>query len=229
MRVRTFLSSAVAAALLLSILVVAPSAAAQPTVMNARCGEKEWHGEENEFGRICMKFQEPMTGTSVPVEARITLHHLYDDRDSAYFLIGFLGDGTPFTFSDVRLTTGDGKEITLFKRDDKPRSVQLFVDVADMPPAGTELRLSGKVDSCERGLYQLGALVQPFNYRWQRILMNNGEPADLYSFTQVGVNKASCDGGIPGLPKVSVPGAGTFAAVAAVAGVAVLVARRHRP
>ena len=227
MRVPTFLAPAVVAALLLLALSAVPTAAGETTVMNARCGDKDWHGEDNEFGSICMKFQEPMAGSPVPVQARIVLHHLYDDRDAAYFLISFLGDGTPFKFSNVRLTTGDGKEITLYKREDTPRNVKLFVDVADMPPAGTELRLSGKVDSCERGLYQLGALVQPFNYRWQRILMNNGDPADLYSFTQVGVNKASCDGGIPGLPKVSVPGVGAVAAVAAIGGVAALAARRR--
>lgn len=199
-------------------LLLAPPALAQN---NANCGDKDWHGETNEFGKICMKFQDTMLGEPIPVEAKITLNHLYEDRDAAYFLLQFNTETTPFTMKDVTLEY-KGSEVPLYKREGD----KLFVDIADMPPAGETFVLRGTADACERGLYQLGALIQPFNYRWQRIVMGDGQPADLYGFTQVGVNEASCSGGIPGLPKFA-PAGGLVGAVAALALVAV-VARKRR-
>lgn len=199
-------------------LLLAPMASAQNSQI---CGDKDWHGDTNEFGKMCMKFQETMLGEAIAVEARITLNHLYEDRDAAYFLIQFNTDMTPFTMSDITLTH-DGNEIPLYKREGD----KLFVDIADMPSAGETFVLGATANACERGLYQLGALIQPFNYRWQRIVMGDGQPADLYAFTQVGVNEASCSGGIPGLPKVS-PAGGLVGAVAALALVAVAARKRR--
>lgn len=199
-------------------LVLAPTALAQN---NANCGDKDWHGETNEFGRICMMFQSSMLGEPIPVEAKITLNHLYEDRDAAYFLIQFNTENTPFTMQNVALKH-KGADIPLYKREGD----KLFVDIADMPPAGETFVLSATADACERGLYQLGALIQPFNYRWQRIVMGDGQPADLYGFTQVGVNEASCSGGIPGLPKMA-PAGGLIGAVAALSLVAVAARKRR--
>ena len=199
-------------------LLLAPSVAAQNSEI---CGDKDWHGESNEFGKICMQFQASMLGEPIPVEAKITLNHLYEDRDATYYLIQFNTEMTPFTMADVKLQH-KGVDVPLYKREGD----KLFVDIADMPPAGSTFVLSGTASACERGLYQLGALIQPFNYKWQRIVMSDGQPADLYGFTQVGVNEASCSGGIPGLPKFA-PSGGLVGAVAALALVAV-VARRRR-
>lgn len=206
-------------ALVLALLAASfvPPAAAQ----NQICGDKDWHGEQNEFGRICMKFQETMVGEPVYIEARIVLNHLYEDRDAAYYLFEFPTTGTPFKISDVKLQSG-GADIPLYKREGD----KLFVDVAEMPPAGEEMVFSATIASCDRGLYQIGALLQPFNYRWQKIVMSNGEQADLYGFTQVGVNEASCRGGIPGLPKMDAPSGGLVGAVSALALVAAFAQRK---
>ena len=216
------LRSTLAPILLVAFLVAASPAAAQATVMNAQCGDKDWHGEANEFGKICMRFQDSMMGAAIPTEARITLNHLYEDRDAAYFLVMFAAEGTPLKVSDVALTV-DGEPIPIYKSEGETK---LFIDIQDMPPAGKTMVLSGTVDSCDRGLYQIGALIQPFNYRWQKLVMANGEQADLFGFTQIGVNEASCKGGLPGLPKVDAPAGGLLASIAALGAVAYALRRR---
>ncbi|HVL49776.1 MAG TPA: hypothetical protein VM889_14560 [Candidatus Thermoplasmatota archaeon] len=215
---RIALPAALVALVLASAL---PTALAQdPSV------SREWHGQDTEFGRIRMPYQAEMQGEPIPIEARIVLQTHYTDQDGTYFLFAWDVSRQPFDVRFDKLMTASGSDIKVLKTESGDGQEKWFVDIKNMPPPGTEIVMKGTLGATTKGLFPAGALVVPFNYRWEPIDMSNGVPATLYAFTQVGVNEETRSVGWS-FPLAKIPGFEIPLAAAAI-GVALVAARRRR-
>ena len=216
---KTFALAAFACALLLATTPVA----------NAQV---EWPGQDSEVGKIRAPYTTVMDGERVPIEARVVLLENYVEKDSRFFMFAFTVENTPLDLqfdNIVRMDTN--AEMPCFKREGTSKdAIKCSVDLKDMPPEGTEIRMYGSVGASKNGLFQVGAMVIPFTYAWARVQMSNGLNAELYAGTQVNVQKCTatrCGFGGP-QESVGVPGLG-LVGVAAAACVAVgIVALRRR-
>lgn len=208
-----------------ALLVALPVAAAQ----NAAA---EWQGQDSEFGSIRAPFMASMDGERVSVEARIVLRENYEEKDSRFFMFGWTVEQAPaldVEFQNlIRMDTG--AELPCYqKQGDKDTAIKCFVDLKDMPPEGTEIRMYGTVGAERAGGHQVGAIIVPFTYTWMRVQMSNGLNAELYASTQVNVAKASNGGGTGFVDtKSAIPAPGLLGVAAAVAVVVALVAARRR-
>lgn len=212
------------AAMLCALMVATPAAVGQAV---------EWQGQDSEFGSIRAPYTATMEGDRVPVEARIVLRENYEEKDSRFFMFAFTVENTPLNIEFDNLVRMDtGEELPCYQRQgDSTSAIKCFVDLKDMPPAGTEIRMYGTVGSSKTGLHQIGAMVVPFTYTWLRVQMSNGLNAELYAGTQLNVKE--CPGGKCGLggriqESNPVPGVGLLGAAAAGAIAVGLVALRRR-
>lgn len=215
-------------ALACALLVALPTSTAQ---MNST----DWQGQDSEFGSIRAPFAATMEGQRVPVEARIVLRDNYESKDSRFFMFGFIVENTPLdiTFDSV-VRSDTGAELTCYQREgDSKTSIKCHVDLKNMPPAGTEIRMLGSVGASKQGSFNVGAIVVPFTYTWTRVQMTNGLNAELYAYTTINVQECpgKCVGGLSGGGNIGkgVPGLGTAGvAVAATIAVALLAVRRRK-
>ncbi len=220
---------------LLIIVPFLPTAAAQ--------GNSQWHGQDNEFGSIRMKFQDAIVGEPIEVEAHITLKTLYEDKRVTYFMFAFTAEGQPLCVNWDYIGTEGGDGFSFFKEEGSNGDpvIKKFVEDTQMPPPGQKIVLKGTVGAADRGLMQVGALIVPFNYKWEKVTMKNGLPADLFSFTQFGVNKetpgcsatgSSGGGSLVGNLRENLtpaPGAALVATAVAIAAGIVVWRRRTEP
>lgn len=192
----------------------------------------EWQGQDSEFGKIRAPYTTQMDGDRVPVEARIVLLENYEEKDSRFFMFAFTVENTPLDIqfdNIVRMDTGE--EMPCFKREGTSKdAIKCSVDLRDMPPEGTEIRMYGTVGSSKNGLFQVGAMVIPFTYAWARVQMSNGLNAELYAGTQVNVQKCTagkCGFGGAQESSLPVPGVGALG-IAGAALVALGIAAMRR-
>lgn len=212
------------AALACALLVALPAAAAQESTV-------EWQGQDSEFGSIRAPYTTTMEGERIPIEARVVLKENYEEQESRFFMFAFTVENTPLDVqfdSLVRMDTN--AEMPCYQRQgDSETAIKCFVDLKDMPPAGTEIRMTGTLGSSGKGMAQAGAMVVPFTYTWMRVQMSNGLNAELYAGTQVNVVECTqkCSG-LQGKGNAAIPGLG-IVGVAAAGVVAVgLIALRKR-
>lgn len=215
-------------------LIVAALACATLLAATPAASAQDWQGQDSEFGRIRSPYTVQMEGTRVPIEARIVLLENYEEKDSRFFMFGFTVENTPLDIKfDNILRMDTGEKLPCYQREGDARSaIKCFVDLKDMPEAGTEIRMQGSVGSSRTGVSQVGAIVVPFTYTWERVQMSNDLNAELYAGTQVNVVKATSGSGVlggggnGGLAKV--PGLGAVGLIAACAIAVTLVAARRR-
>lgn len=226
----------------LAILLLASSAGAAVAQSNPPPGEDDANetGDENEFGAIKVPYQVKMNGQEVLIEARIVVKDMYADQDATYFMFAVDTKENPALYAEVSsLQTASGEDIEVFDKQEEAELVQWFVDVESMPAEGTEIVFKYMVGSTQPGFFQVGALLMPFNYRWEQVTMSDDEPAKIYGATQVGVNKATkagsgsnfkspLGGGDDDESALPVPGMGVILAAVAIAGVALVAGTRRR-
>jgi hypothetical protein len=209
----------IAALLVLAGATVAPPVSGQGSDPSTG----QWHGQDNEFGKIRMPYQAQIAGEAIPIEARIVLNTLYTDKDGTYFLFAFDAKNTPLHISYDGLYGPGGESIPVYRTDNADGQEKWFIDVKSLPAAGSELVLKGTLGATSRGKTQVGAIVVPFTYRWEEVRMDNGIPASLYAYTQVDVQKETRSVGWS-LPIGKVPAPGGLATLAAIAAVATALA-----
>jgi hypothetical protein len=213
-------TSAIVFAALLACTVL-PSAAV------AQSSGAEWHGQDTEFGSIRAPYSVDMNGQRVPVEAKIVLRKMYEDQDSRFFMFAWTVENTPMDVTfDHLLRMDTGQELPCYqKQGDGNSQLKCFVDLKDMPPTGTEIQMKGTVGSSRVGSFQVGAIVVPFTYTWNRVQMSGGLDAELYGYEDVNINQATSGGSsrLGGLGN-AIPGVGLVATLAVLGGAAGLVA-----
>lgn len=213
---------------LASAATLVPMAAAQPTSSAA------WRGQDNEFGSIRAPYTVDMNGERVPVEAKVVLRKNFEDKDGRFYMFAFTVENTPLDVTFDHLARADtGAEMPCYQKQGDGRSqLKCFVDLHDMPPAGTEILMKGTAGSGRLGSFQVGMIVVPFTATWMRVQMSNGLDAELYGYTQVNVLQATgsestrdvLSGGGNFLPDVGI--VGVVAAGAAAVGLAALRRRK---
>lgn len=213
---------------LVSAAALAPLATAQENTSGAA-----WHGQDSEFGSIRAPYSADMNGERAAVEAKVVLRKNYEDKDSRFFMFAFTVENTPLDVNfDHLVRTDTGEELPCYQRQgDSKSQIKCFVDLKDMPPAGTEIIMSGTVGANKAGNFQVGALVVPFTYTWMRVPMSNGLDAELYGYTMVNVYEPTGKAGFGKStfsgPGNSIPGVGALGvAAAAVVAVGLLALRR---
>ena len=215
------------AAIACALLVATPAALGQNATV-------DWQGQDSEFGSIRAPYTVTMEGQRVPIEARVVLRENYEDKDSRFFMFAFTVENTPLDVKFNNIVRQDtGAELPCYQRQgDAKTAIKCFVDLKDMPPAGTEIRMYGDVGSTGKGMFQAGAMVVPFTYTWMRVQMSNGLNAELYAGTQVNVQECdkSCGSRVVGKGgPAAIPGLGALGiAGAAVIAVGLLALRRKK-
>ena len=213
---------------LVSAAAFAPLAAAQQ-----KTGGPAWHGQDSEFGSIRAPYSADMNGERASIEAKVVLRKNYEEKDSRFFMFAFTVENTPLDVSfDSLIRTDTGEELPCYQRQgDEKSQIKCFVDLKDMPPAGTEIIMSGTVGAGRAGNFQVGALVVPFTYTWARVPMSNGLDAELYGYTMVNVYEPTGKDGIGAKfsgPGNAIPGLGALGVAAAALLAVGLVALRRR-
>lgn len=214
------------------IVTLACALVAVPTAVGQNA---DWQGQDSEFGSIRSPYTATMDGERVPVEARVVLRENYEDQESRFFMFAFTVENTPLDVRFDNLVRMDtGAELPCYQREgSSTTAIKCFVDLKDMPEAGTEIRMYGTLGSKKTGMFQAGAMVVPFTYKWMRVQMSNDLHAELYAGTQVNVQKATGgSGGFGGEGNgalAKVPGVGALGvAAASVAALGILAMRRRR-
>ncbi len=216
------LSKSVATLLIAFTLLATPSAFAQGGA---------WHGQDNEFGSVRTPYGVEMDGQRVPIEAKIVLRKNYEEKDSRFFMFAWDVRNTPLDVtleSLIRTDTGD--EMPCYDRQGSATDqVKCFVDLRDMPPEGTEILMRGTLGSSKSGSHQVGAVILPFTYRWEKVPMSNGLDSELYGHTTVNVQKATSGNSELGGIGNKVPAPGIFGILGALgAAVGIIALRRRR-
>jgi hypothetical protein len=208
-----------------ALLVATPAALGQSATV-------DWQGQDSEFGSIRAPYIASMDGERVPIEARIVLRENYEEKESRFFMFAFTVENTPLDVqfdNIVRMDTG--AEMPCYQRQgDRKSAIKCFVDLKDMPEAGTEIRMYGTLGSSKQGMFQAGAIVVPFTYTWMRVQMSNGLNAELYAGTQVTVDDcpSKCGFGGTGNP-AAIPGVSALGvAAAALVAVGIVALKRRK-
>ena len=209
-------------ALVCGLVAATPGAVAQ-----------DWQGQDSEFGSIRAPYTATMEGSRLPIEARVVLRENYQEKDSRFFMFAFTVENTPLDVRFDNLVRMDtGEELPCYQREGTATTaIKCFVDLRDMPAAGTEIRMTGTVGSKRTGMFQVGAMVVPFTYTWTRVQMSNGLNAELYAGTQLNVAKATGGGSFGGSGNgalAKVPDVGVMGVAAAAAVAVGIVAMRRR-
>lgn len=223
----------------------APTASAQTTNTTwppEPTTPQAWHDQRNELGSALALYQDVIDGEPKPLEARFYLKTHYNaryapDKGVTYFLFALDTQRVPLraTF-DSLVDDTTGAAIPVYKKEVEANGhlEKWFVDAANMPTLDHAIVVRATIHAQDEGQYAAGVLLQPFNYRWEPVTASSGTPAQLYIFTQYGVNQASerapCDGVIcPALELVrGTPAPAPLALAAAVAVGALLAGRRVR-
>ena len=213
---------------LASAATVVPMASAQPSSSTAA-----WRGQDNEFGSIRAPYTTEMDGERAPVEANVILRKNFEDKDGRFYMFAFTVENTPLDVTFDHLVRADtGAEMPCYQKQGDGRSqLKCFVDLRDMPPAGTEILMKGTAGSGRLGSFQVGMIVVPFTATWQRVQMSNGLDAELYGYTQINVVKGTgqeSTGGVLSGGGNPIPGVGLLGVVAAGAAAMGFVALRRR-
>lgn len=213
---------------LVSAAVLAPLATAQQN-----SGGSAWHGQDSEFGSIRAPYSGEMRGERAPVEAKIVLRKNYEEKDSRFFMFAWTVENTPLDVQFNNLIRSDtGEELPCYQRQGDERSqIKCFVDLKDMPPAGTEILMLGTVGSSKAGNFQVGAIVVPFTYTWLRVPMENGLDAELYGYTMMNVFEPTSKSSGPRFagPGNTIPGLGAIGvAAAALVAVGVVALKKRK-
>ena len=214
---------------LVSAATLAPMAAAQAPMNSSSA----WRGQDNEFGSIRAPYTADMNGGRADVEAQVVLRKNFEDKDGRFYMFAFTVENTPLDVTFDHLVRADtGAEMPCYQKQGDSRSqLKCFVDLRDMPPAGTEILMKGTVGSGKLGTFQVGMIVVPFTATWQRVQMSNGLDAELYGYTQVnvaqGTGASESTDGIAGMGN-NIPGVGILGVVAAGAVAVGVVALRRR-
>ena len=208
-------------------------ATAVPSTLAQTTDPSTVHGQDSEFGSIRTPYSADMNGARVPVQASVTLRHNYEDKDSRFFMFAWTVEQTPLDVTfDSLVRTDTGAQMQCYQRQgDAHSQLKCFVDLKDMPPVNTEILLKGTVGSSKIGSFQVGAVVVPFTYSWNRVPMSNGLDAELYGYTMINVQKATSGAGRIGGLGNAVPGVGpvgTLAAVGVVAAVLAAASKKRR-
>src|SRR5690348_16508864 len=99
------------------LAVAALLAAASPAHAQTNDQTGATHGQDAEFGSIRTPYSADMNGQRVPVEARIALHHDYQEKDSRFFMFAWSVQGTPLDVTfDSLVRTDTGKEMPCYQR-----------------------------------------------------------------------------------------------------------------
>jgi hypothetical protein len=191
-----------------------------------------WHGQDSEFGSIRAPYSSDMDGKRVPVQAHVVLRTLYENRNAGFFMFAWTVQGTPLDVTFDHLTRADtGQELPCYQTQGSGHDqLKCFVDKQNMPPAGTEIDMTGSVGSSRTGQFQVGAIAMAFTYTWQTVQTSNGLDAQLYGYTLINVNTATSGSHTLGGLGNAVPNVGVVGAVGAlgVAAIAVGAAKRRR-
>lgn len=209
------------------VLAVAPIVGATQHAENST-------GETNEFGSIRAPYQLEITGRPLIMEAHVRLESYYDDQKATFFMFAWDTKASPqVTARFLALETADGTALPVAETKNEAGVEQWFVDVENMPEPGSVIIMRAEVGASSKGFFSVGAMVMAFTYKWDEVKMTDGEPAKLYAFTQLGVNKETGgDGGGPrfGPPaggKLPVPAAAPALLAAVLVAAAIVLPRRR--
>lgn len=221
------LGALLAAALVLGAV---PAAAQDPATS---CTTMGMTGQCNELGSITMASDVTIDGEMQTLSASIVINNLYRDREVRQFLFSVRNvsgpDGTsPVVVELVTFATSQGPVAVLRTENPGPNEINLWVDVLDVP-VGTPIDLTVRVGATRQGGFKLETLAMPFDRAYKPILGSDGRELSLFAFTFLSVNQPTSGGtGGTGLGSSlgrSLPGPDAVAALAAVAGAALLVTR----
>lgn len=210
----------------LTLFAIACAAAMATTAAAQDQSTATWRGQDNEFGSIRAPYTVDMSGGErAPVEAQVVLRDLYTEKDGRFYMFQLNTRGTPL---DAQLNqivrTDTGQELPCYQIEEDAEGIKCTVDLRQMPPENTEIKIYGTVGSSRTGTYTVGALVLPFTATWTKIQMDNGLDAELYAGTQVNVLQATSGTNTIGGIGNKIPTPGTLAVVGAVGTAALLAA-----
>jgi hypothetical protein len=184
-------------------------------------------------------YQDTIDHQSKEFVAKFWLNTLYRDRGVTYFLFALDLQRTPLTGTfDALLDDSSGHAIPVYKTevDANGALIKWWIDIANMPPAGTPIEMHATIGSTGDGQFPAGALVMPFDYHWNQINSTTGTPEQLYIFTEYTVTNPTsngCSGSLCSVVGVHspVPALGAVASLGAIglaAAIAVVSRRRSR-
>jgi len=192
------------------------------------------HGQDSEFGSVRAPYTMTLNGQRVNIEGHAILKTMYADQNARFFMFAISVENSPsldITF-DHLIRTDKNTELPCVrpKEGDSHSSLRCFVDLKDLPPAGTEILLQGTLGASKLGSFQVGFNVIAFDYNYAKVKMSNGLEAELYAYSQVDVQKTTGqeNSGLIGMGN-KVPDVGLAGVVVAGSVVAVgLAAMRRR-
>lgn len=218
------MNSKIFTTLLVATLAFAGVAVAQGPSGNER-------GMDNEFGSVRLPYTVEVNGNHTEIVAKIVLRKNFEDKEATFYMFAWSVRGTPLDVTFDKLVRADtGKTMACGRTEGESNDqVKCFVDRKNMPPAGTEISMRGSVGSSRTGSFNVGAILQPFTYNWDPVVMANGLDAQLYGDTQVSVQSTTGGSGnrLGGLGN-AVPGVGAVGAIVAIGIVAVGLAAMRR-
>jgi len=218
--------------LLTSLVLACTLALASPLV--AAQDNSAMRGQDSEFGTVRTVYSVTVNGAPVQITGHAILKDMYTDQNSRFFMFSISVENSPslgIKF-DHLIRTDKNTELPCVRpvEGDAHSSLRCFVDLKDLPPAGTEILIEGTLDAPHQGTFQVGYNVIAFDYNYQKIKMSNGLEAEFFAYSDVSVTKATAQesSGLIGMGN-KVPGVGVLGtAVAAVAAVGLLALRRRK-
>jgi hypothetical protein len=220
-----------------ALIALAPTVAAQSTNTSTTTSSYPpppagWHDQAGDLGDAQALYQDTIAGHARPFVAKFFITNYFKNDGVVYFLFALDLQRTPLVGNINQLIdTSTGKPLPIYRTEVQQNGavIQWWVDIANMPPPGTEIDFQATVGSTGPGEFPAGAFVMPFDYHYQQINSYSGTPEQLYIFTQYTVNGATqsgCAGALCNLAQAvhsPVPGPDFIATIAAV-GVATALA-----
>jgi PGF-CTERM protein len=198
-----------------AVMTASAQSACTAPGMNAQC---------TSFGEIWMPSKRDINGESVVITTEITIYRSFEEHETRWIMFSMrnnTADGrNPVTVELREFSTPHGDIITS-REEHKSNQVNLWVDILDLP-VGTPITMTARVGSTDRGAFLFETLVMAFDRGYAPIMDEHGNQASLFSFTLLGVSKASSSGFIG-----SIPGFSFLAAIAAAGAAAGLARRRY--
>ncbi|MHB8585281.1 MAG: hypothetical protein ACYDDF_05520 [Thermoplasmatota archaeon] len=231
--------ASIAAAFVLTLLAVASPVSAQATNSTNPWPPPAngWHDQSGDMGDAQALYQDIIDGSTREFVAKFWITDYFQNQGVTYFLFALDLQRTPLVGSfDSLINTANGKPIPVYKveTDANGELIKWWIDIANMPPPGTEIDLHATIGSTGSGQYPAGAMALPFNYRWEQINSASGTPEQLYILTEYTVNnptQSGCAGSLCSLvhsAHLPVPSLDVFATLGAVGIAGVLFVGRSR-
>lgn len=176
-----------AAGVLLAVATLAGSAAAQDqssggyTTVTIQGNEKT---ASNEMGWTKMLNQVEMNSTCTNLETLIHFNTYLDDTShrGTYYMFQVIWNQNPIQVSEVALQTVDGGAIKIHEQGPEGDVAwKLTVRKWDMPPLGTDMKLTFNVCGDKRGLWEVGSIVMVFDDAWNKVKMTGGVEAEIFN------------------------------------------------